>query len=173
MADSKRHVVVGLDFGTTFSGFAFAHITDPEQVFTFLDYPTSGGGKLTDCKTLTASYYKNNGGTWQFRSWSYPARAEYAHDLQAMRKHRMSGPSNDLLQPSVGSYFVKFKLHLASKDLGASTALLPPGLTVNILITDYLREMGALVLKTLQDHYGGHLTKAGDPVVRHRAIHLG
>ena len=160
MAHSKPRVVVGLDFGTTFSGFAFAHITDPEKVYTFFEYPKAGGGEKPYCKTLTASYYKNNGGTWQFRSWGYPARAEYGHDLLAKRKHRMSGPSNDPLQPSVGSYFVKFKLHLANKDLGASIAQeFPPGLTVNILITDYLREMGALILKTLQDHYGGQLTK--------------
>jgi molecular chaperone DnaK (HSP70) len=39
MALSKSRVVVGLDFGTTFSGFAFAHITDPEKVYTFFDYP--------------------------------------------------------------------------------------------------------------------------------------
>ena len=157
MADIKPHVVVGLDFGTTFSEFAYAHITKPERVSTFFDYP---GVKSPICKTLTASYYKNNGGTWQFRSWGYPARAEYAQDLEATRKHLMSGPSNDPLQPSVGSYFEKFMLYLASKDLGASTAQgLPPGLMVNILITDYLREMGALVLKTLQEKYGAQLIK--------------
>ncbi|KAG0611743.1 hypothetical protein M758_7G161900 [Ceratodon purpureus] len=160
MTNSKPRVVVGLDFGTTFSGFAFAHITDPDKVYTFFDYPKSGGSEKPYCKTLTGSYYKNVGGVWQFKSWGYPARAEYARDIQAVRKQRLSGPSNDPLQPSVGTYVVKFKLHLASKDMGASTAQgLPAGLTVNMLIIDYLREMGALVLRTLQDHYGAQFTK--------------
>jgi hypothetical protein len=152
---SKPRVVVGLDFGTTFSGFAFAHVTDPEKVYTFFDYPKAGGEKPY-CKTLTGSYYKNVGGVWQFKSWGYPARAECARDFQAVRKQRGSG---DPLQPSLGNLLVRFKLHLASKDLGASTAKdLPPGLTVATLITDYLRAMGALVLTTLQDHYGAQLT---------------
>jgi hypothetical protein len=69
---SNPRVVVGLDFGTTFSGFAF-------------------------CKTLTGCYYKNVGGEWQFKSWGYPARAEFAWDFQAVRKQRGSA---DPLQPS-------------------------------------------------------------------------
>ncbi|KAG0566540.1 hypothetical protein KC19_7G071100 [Ceratodon purpureus] len=161
MAHSKPRVVVGLDFGTTFSGFAFAHITDPEKVYTFFDYPKAGGAEKPYCKTVTGIYYKNVGpGKWQFKSWGYPARAEYARDIQAMRKQRLSGPSNDPLQPSVGAYVTRFKLHLASKDMGASSAQgLPQGLTVEMLITDYVREMGTLILKTLQDHYGAQLTK--------------
>jgi hypothetical protein len=50
----------------------------------------------------------------------------------------------------VGAYLTRFKLHLVTKDMGVSSAQgLPAGLTVTILITDYLCEMGALILKTL------------------------
>ncbi|KAG0611676.1 hypothetical protein M758_7G157500 [Ceratodon purpureus] len=159
MAHSKPRVVVGLDFGTTYSGFAFAHVSAPDKVYTFFEYPKAGPEKPY-CKTLTGSYYKNVGGVWRFKSWGYPARAEYARDIQAVRKQRLSGPSDDPFQPTLGTYVTRFKLHLATKDMGASSAQgLPAGLTVNVLITDYLREMGALVLKTLQDSYGAQLTK--------------
>ncbi|KAG0602466.1 hypothetical protein M758_10G016400 [Ceratodon purpureus] len=153
MAFSKPRVVVSLDFGTTFSGFAFAHITDPDKVYTFFDYPKTGGrSEKPYCKTLTGSYYQNVGDAWQFKLWGYPARAS---------KQRESRPSNDSSQTTVGKYVTRFKLHLASKDMGVSSAQeLPPGLTVSVLITDYLRAMGDLVLKTLQGHYGAQLPKA-------------
>ena len=152
---------MGLDFGTTFSGFAFAHTTATDKVYTYFDYPKAGGAEKPYCKTLTGIYYKNMGpGKWEFKAWGYPARAEYARDIQALRKQRLSRPSTDPLQPTVGAYVTRFKLHLASKDMGASSAHgLPPGLTVQGLITDYLREMGNLIVKTLQDHYGPQLTK--------------
>ncbi|KAG0610978.1 hypothetical protein M758_7G105700 [Ceratodon purpureus] len=159
MAHSKPRIIVGLDFGTTFSGFAFAHISDPDQVYTFFDYPKAGGPEKPYCKTLTGSYYKNVGGTWEFRSWGFTARAEHERDIQVARKQRASGPSNGPSQPLVGSYFTKFKLHLASKDLGASSAQGLPLGTVNVLITDYLREMGALILKKLQGHFGEQISK--------------
>lgn len=160
MSLSKPRVVVGLDFGTTFSGFAFAHITDPDKVYTFFEYPKGKGTEKPYCKTLTGSYYKQSGGVWQFKSWGYPARAELARDVQALHKFRATGPSNDPFQPTVGTYLTRFKLHLAPADMGASSAKpVPPGLTVNLLITDYLREMGALILRTLQAHYGPQLTK--------------
>lgn len=162
MSVAKPRVVVGLDFGTTFSGFAFAHISDPEKVYTFFDYPRGVGNEKPYCKTLTGSYYKETEGLWQFKSWGYPARAECARDILAFRKAqaKAKGPSRDPFQPTVGSYLTRFKLHLATADMGASSAkALPPGLAVNVLITDYLREMGLLILRTLQDHYGPQLTK--------------
>ncbi|KAG0629702.1 hypothetical protein M758_1G123700 [Ceratodon purpureus] len=163
MANSRPRVIVGLDFGTTYSGFAFAHISDPEKVYNFFDYPKGGGAEKPYCKTLSGSYYKDVGaGVWQFKSWGFPARAEYTKDIMAMRKQRGNGPSNDpRLQPTVGTYFTKFKLQLASKEMVVPTAQgsLPPGPPVNVLITDYLREMGALVLKTLRNSYGEQLSK--------------
>lgn len=156
---SKPRVVVGLDFGTTYSGFAFAHISDPEKVYAFYEYPRSGGGGDRNyCKTLTGSYYKQQGvgGAWQFKSWGYPARTECGKDVQAYRKAQLKGGS---LQPFEGSYITRFKLHLATPDMGSSSAKeLPPGLTVNVLITDYLREMGAFILRTLQSHYDPNMT---------------
>ncbi|XP_024371022.1 uncharacterized protein [Physcomitrium patens] len=154
----EPRVVVGLDFGTTYSGFAFAHVTDPEKIYAHFDYPKATGEKHY-CKTVTACYYKKRAdgvGGWKFKSWGYPARAEYEKDILTVRRHRSSDPNEDPSQPTIGQFFVRFKLHLASPS---SAPKLPDWLKVDVLITDYLREMGGLILRTLQDHYGAGLTK--------------
>lgn len=156
---SRPRVVVGLDFGTTYSGFAFAHITEPNQIYTHYDYPKAGAVEKPYCKTLTASYYKKQaGGSLQLQSWGYPARSQYAQDITHAARHQHANriPREDQL---LGTYLTRFKLHLARKDMGTSSAhALPLGLTVELLITDYLREMGALIVTTLQNNYEAQLS---------------
>jgi molecular chaperone DnaK (HSP70) len=148
----KPRVVVGLDFGTTFSGFAYAHTADPEMIYTYYDYPKASGEKPY-CKTLTASYYKQtDAGGWELKSWGYPARVDYERDIQAVRKQRGSSSA------TVGKYLSRYKLHLASKEMGVVSAS-PLPIPLEQVITDYLREMGALILKHIQDKYGAHFTK--------------
>lgn len=155
---------MGLDFGTTYSGFAFAHITEPNQIYTHYDYPKAGAMEKPYCKTLTASYYKAQqgpgvGSSLKLHSWGYPARSQYAHDILQTSRHRRGNLVPDVKVPSLGTYLTRFKLHLAAKDLGASSArALPPGFTPELLITDYLREMGALIVTTLQNNYGAQLS---------------
>lgn len=158
-------VTVALDFGTTFSGFAYAHTADPARIHSFYDYPKVGREKPY-VKTLTASYYKLRPGTereWQLKSWGYPARVDFERDVQALRKHLKNGsPSDALPPPTLGHYLTKFKLHLAGANMQAmsSASALPEGLTKKVVIADYLREMGGLVLSHLQRKFGAHLTMA-------------
>jgi hypothetical protein len=58
--DAAR-MVAGLDFGTTFSGFAFAHMSNPDHIYTFYDWhiQVKGGGRPC-CKTIAALYYKSS-----------------------------------------------------------------------------------------------------------------
>ena len=84
--NSNPRLVVGLVFGTTFSEFAYAHITEPDKVYTFFDYNKAGGIEKPYCKTLTTSYYKKVGGIWQFKLWYYPTRVECVWDIQATRE---------------------------------------------------------------------------------------
>ncbi|KAG0603397.1 hypothetical protein M758_10G090700 [Ceratodon purpureus] len=215
---AKPRVIVGLDFGTTFSGFAFAHVSDPDKIYTYYDYPKAGGEKPY-CKTLTASYYKATAkGGWQLHSWGYPARTEYERDIQALHKYlksqspTSSAPSENIptspssgrgvenffskvfnswnnsaskeactqpgtcnppsssnqpgksdapptQSPSLGVFLSRFKLHLASRNTEElSASPLPPGLTIEQVITDYLRELGDLILKHLQHKYGAHFS---------------
>jgi len=43
-ARDAARVVVELDFGTTFSGFAFAHMSDPHLIYIFYDWPVQTKG---------------------------------------------------------------------------------------------------------------------------------
>lgn len=53
---SRRSVLVGIDCGTTFSGsFAYAHVNDPDKVYTFHEWPDETlRGARPYCKTKTA-----------------------------------------------------------------------------------------------------------------------
>jgi hypothetical protein len=70
-------VVVGLDFGTTYSGYAFAHKSKPNDIFTFYDWAKAS---RPYCKTITGIYYKpvdssDAAGEDQYvcKSWGNPA----------------------------------------------------------------------------------------------------
>lgn len=158
----KPKVMVGLDFGTTFSGFAYAHMTEKDKIQTFYAYP-SVGRVLPYCKTLTGSYYKRQSdapGGWKLQSWGYPARSESEKDFREALKQQQAGPSDDPFQPVLGKYLCRFKLHLSKRMTEPSSATtFPGGLTVGRVITDYLREIGGFVLTVLQRHYGSTLAK--------------
>jgi tRNA A-37 threonylcarbamoyl transferase component Bud32 len=152
-ANGKPKVVVGLYCGTTHCGFAYAQLKTPGiSIIPYFNY-TMAGGQKSSCKILAASYYKQKVDaetkTWVLKSWSYRARVDFEKDS----KHE-------------GVYILNiFDPHLASPDNSSelsspARSKIPPGLTVDQVITDYLREMGKLVLRTLQQNYGEKLTSS-------------
>ncbi|XP_024402004.1 uncharacterized protein [Physcomitrium patens] len=154
----EPQVVVGLDFGTMHSGFAYAQFNNPQRIYTHWDYPNAAH-EAPSCKTLTSNYYKRQSGgegRWQLMAWGNSAYALYARDT-----HQSNLVSDTLSHPTIGMYVSRFKLHLTSRATGSSSLAppLPPGLTLEVVITDYLREMGALILETLKKHYGDEFTK--------------
>ncbi|KAH8950606.1 hypothetical protein BDL97_10G094500 [Sphagnum fallax] len=188
--NSGARVVVGLDFGTTYSGYSFAHKSKPKDIFTFYDWV---GAPTPYCKTLTGIYYKPReeeaGGGGDDRklvckSWGYPGRAEFERDCAALRRSRNNNNSQAVELPVViGTYLTRFKLDLQSGGAAAAAAagngddaaakehllpssssssssgtLYPSGLTVNRVISDYLREIGKHVMEQLHKHYGEQLS---------------
>ncbi|CAK9224696.1 unnamed protein product [Sphagnum troendelagicum] len=162
-------VVVGLDFGTTYSGYAFAHKSKPKDIFTFYDWAKAS---RPYCKTITGIYYKpvdssDAGGEDQYvcQSWGYPARLELEKDcglLRGIRDHRQQqAAAVDV--PVLGTYLTRFKLDLleVGGDDGAASAsgtIYPRGLTVSRVISDYLREIGGFIMEQMQTHYGEQLS---------------
>ena len=137
MPNSGKEWVVGLDFGTTYSGFAYAKASDPEHIHVYYDWPSRNSEKPY-CKTLTGIYYnEDKAGKLQCASWGHIAR------------------SDSVLSRAKGVYLSKFKL-LLKKDLNDPylAASIPPPLTVNTIITDYLRHIGELALKVIKNHEG-------------------
>ena len=135
--------VIGLDFGTTYSGFAYARVSDDPDIHVYYDWPRKGNEKPY-CKTLTGLYYKRTEpDLLECASWGYSARSEYID-------HRHGA------QPGVqGLYLTKFKL-LLHKDLNDQDLArsIPAPLTATGIITDYLKRIGEQALQVVRNHVG-------------------
>ncbi|RGB28805.1 hypothetical protein C1646_796509 [Rhizophagus diaphanus] len=114
-------VVVGLDFGTTYSGFSYCHIANPNDIVTNDQWEGDFG-----FKTNTALQYDNSYNT--VMSWGAPALAKRPN----RRKKNISETKPVEL----------FKLHL-----GNLSKNLRPKLSIDYkkAITDYLRKIGELI----------------------------
>ncbi|RIA82047.1 hypothetical protein C1645_835948, partial [Glomus cerebriforme] len=129
---SDIRVVVGLDFGTTYSGFTYAHISDDNQFVTNDRWP----GELGQLKTNTViqydEHYKN------VETWGYPALSKRPNKK---KKNKKGARPIEL-----------FKLHL-----GNLFDDLKPELPVDYkkAITDYLREIGGLIKDMVTTHWSG------------------
>ncbi|KAH9548261.1 hypothetical protein CY35_11G078900 [Sphagnum magellanicum] len=163
----EPRVLVGLHLGTTHSSYAYAHGFKPSPIVTCYDYWP--GEDLKRDATPTAIYYKPEVGTANgdlcFSSWGYMAWAEFQKDLEAMRNLREQAATNGNVlssrdMPVVGFYVTPLRHQLSSSDAGPSSASeLPPGLTLNRVISDYLRAMGNFILRHLQKvHFGSDLS---------------
>jgi hypothetical protein len=161
---AAARVVVGLDFGTTFSGYGFAHKESPTQIRTFYEWPGQAeAGARPYCKTLTALYYEPvRGGEWKLKSWGWEAQQDY------MKKYGRGGgqKSSQLFRvhssgAGEGLLITKFKLCLAGKLGKTDVEQLPKGLTASCVVTDYLRALGELVMEHLREQYGKHFGMDG------------
>lgn len=159
----EAKVVVGLDFGTTYTGFAYSFKkSGGRDIYTFYDYAAM---PKPYCKTMTVLYYKpsrEHPGGWRLQSWGHPARINFDQDYKALLRWESLNNGGAVVnspKPVVGSFLTRFKLILAMKqDAPPIVKPLPSGLTVDRVITDYLREIGGLVLATLRKTSAG-LTK--------------
>ncbi|GBC10509.1 hypothetical protein RclHR1_00970010 [Rhizophagus clarus] len=114
-------VVVGLDFGTTYSGFSYCHVRDPENIVTNCQWP----GEIGQLKTNTALQYDDD--YCNVELWGLPALSKRPN----LRKNKNIKKPVEL-----------FKLHL-----GNLSENLKPKLPIEYkkAITDYLREIGKLI----------------------------
>ncbi|EFJ22077.1 hypothetical protein SELMODRAFT_416857 [Selaginella moellendorffii] len=143
IAMSTPKYVVGLDFGTTFSGFAFAHRSNPSDIHSFYEWPSQREvGAKPYCKTQTSLLYST--------SWPSPSSAP-SLELQHW--------GHDAERHNSGSIFVtKFKLHLAPAQPSSSPPL-PPwfllhrGLSVEKVTVDYLRCISSFAKLQLKELY--------------------
>ncbi|RIA82054.1 hypothetical protein C1645_809788 [Glomus cerebriforme] len=121
---SEIRIVVAIDFGTTYSGFAYAHRSKQNQITAHSDWQEYKGR----FKTPTVLKYDES---FKLTSWGVPALAEK--------------PNKKKKTPDVKPV-ERFKLHLGQmKD----KPHLPDKLDYKTAITDYLREMGQVIKNTL------------------------
>ncbi|RIA87548.1 hypothetical protein C1645_854353 [Glomus cerebriforme] len=127
--ENNIRVVVGLDFGTTYSGFAYCHVNENQNICS----NESWHGEVGQLKTNTVLQYDDDYKNVKF--WGAPALAK--------RQSRRSRTQNS----NEGNKPVElFKLHL-----GDLLDKFKPKLPVDYkkAITDYLREIGKVIQETV------------------------
>ncbi|CAB4375345.1 unnamed protein product [Rhizophagus irregularis] len=128
MSLKNVQVIVGIDFGTTFSGFSYCHILSRDNIVTNDKWDEITG----QFKTNTVLQYDDE---FEVIKWGIPALAK--------RQGRRN--DNTETQP----------VELFKLCLGNLEENLKPILTVNYkkAITDYLREMGKLIKERIECHW--------------------
>ncbi|RIA97901.1 hypothetical protein C1645_801496 [Glomus cerebriforme] len=126
-------VVVSIDFGTTFSGFAYSNRTSPE-IITNDVWPQQIGLLKTNTVLQYDSNYQN------VIKWGNPALVQ----KQTRRnKNSLSSKSVEL-----------FKLHLGNIPQNEKPPL-PHQLSYEKAISDYLHELGKLIKETVSTRWHG------------------
>ncbi|RIA97903.1 hypothetical protein C1645_732031 [Glomus cerebriforme] len=125
-------VVVAIDFGTTFSGFAYSNRADPE-IITNDVWPQQIGSLKTNTVLQYDSKYKN------VIKWGNPALAQ-----KQTRKNKNSSSKPVEL----------FKLHLGNISQNEKPPL-PHQLNYEKAISDYLHELGKLIKETISTRWHG------------------
>jgi len=95
----KHFVVAAIDFGTTYSGYAFSFTRDPDSIHMMRKWEGGDPG-VSNQKTPTSLLLKPNG---EFHSFGFGAR-DFYHDLEEAEARKWY-------------YFEKFKMSLHSNQV--------------------------------------------------------
>ncbi|CAG8567659.1 5043_t:CDS:2 [Paraglomus brasilianum] len=134
IAREDIRVVVGIDFGTTFSGFAYANKKNPDVIETHETWPEQKGV----LKTPTVLQYDS---AWTVTQWGSPALATRPNRKRMQNQHDKRPVE-------------LFKLHLGNMKENEKPPL-PAGLDFKKAITDYLKELKKLMTDALITRWPG------------------
>ena len=95
----KHYIVAAIDFGTTYSGYAFSFVRDPDSIHMMRKWEGGDPG-VSNQKTPTTLLLRPNG---EFHSFGFGARDHY-HDLEEAEAKKWY-------------YFEKFKMSLHSSHV--------------------------------------------------------
>ncbi|CAI2188606.1 1136_t:CDS:2, partial [Funneliformis geosporum] len=123
-------VVLAIDFGTTYSGFAYAHIASPELIIVKDNWDGVEGHRL---KLPTVIKYKDDSYD-SIESWGYNALSR-----RPSKKEKARSKSSRPVE--------WFKFHL-SKSL-KEIPFLPDNLNYKKVITDYMKKLCESIKETL------------------------
>ncbi|RNJ59235.1 hypothetical protein D7B24_002990 [Verticillium nonalfalfae] len=135
LAISERKIIVGIDFGTTYSGVAWAETQRPDRRTTITSWPVSKTireGESSD-KVPTKLRYTKGDVQWGF---SIPVTA----------------PQNEVVE------WFKLDIDPTLQDMGNTVAKeARAGRSVDELVTDFISALGEHLRYTLQAKLGGHI----------------
>jgi molecular chaperone DnaK (HSP70) len=139
LAISERKIIVGIDFGTTYSGVAWAETQRPDRRTTITTWPiskTALEGESSD-KVPTKLRYNGSDVQWGF---SIPITA----------------PQDEVIE------WFKLDLDPTLQQMGAavSSAATRGGRSVDTLVTDYISALGNHLTYTLREKLGDQVVKS-------------
>ncbi|KAG0624570.1 hypothetical protein M758_3G257500 [Ceratodon purpureus] len=150
--EAHVHWIVGLDIGTTYSGFAYAKGSHLQQMRVNVNYDYPHAESKPYCKALTALFYNQQtvpskpqltlrrgpkSPALKCAAWGQAAQLNYLANV-----HRS--------QP--GQFYVpNFKLLLPRALNNHPLEALPPPLTVASILTDYMKHIGELALTQIKN----------------------
>ncbi|CAB5381473.1 unnamed protein product [Rhizophagus irregularis] len=140
-------VVVAIDFGTTYSGFAYANQINPDITVNEL-WPGQFKTRLTMHKTNTVLQYNTTSSDpkkWTVNYWGFPALAQEP----TKRSRHQSSETNNTLPVEL------FKLLLADNLRNYEKPYLPNGLDYEKAISDYFSQMKSLIEEVLNKRWPG------------------
>ncbi|KAH7426211.1 hypothetical protein KP509_11G090400 [Ceratopteris richardii] len=186
----KHHVgtkiVVVVDFGTTFSGFAYAKTCNrPPEIHDNCAWPGAGRvGAMPYCKNQTSLFYlpsSTNDKTFELKEWGWSAFLTFEEAMAnaVMMKavttegswnssraiggealKQQPGDSLNSADAAEGFYARNFKLYLAPQETNkASLPPLPEGLTPERLVVDYLRCLTDFIIQQLRASVNNNISK--------------
>ncbi|CAG8565468.1 17234_t:CDS:2 [Racocetra persica] len=136
--------VVAIDFGTTYSGFAYAHRSSPKEIEINARWP----GKEGTPKTNTVLVY--NSTCSEVLKWGGPALLYEPRRSSRNNIRELGSPRSPRPQHYVAE---RFKLFL--DDNASDNLYLPPNLDYRKAISDYLNKMKRVIEETLDKRWPG------------------
>ncbi|PKY42803.1 actin-like ATPase domain-containing protein [Rhizophagus irregularis] len=128
--NDEIRVVVAIDFGTTYSGYAFAHKEEPDVII------VQDGWKEYESHFKTPTVVRYNDNYSYIKLWGYPALTE----KPKLKKARLFTSSK--LPKSLPATIELFKLHLLKSIKESEKPTLPRKLNYKNVISDFMRKLG-------------------------------
>ncbi|GES97262.1 hypothetical protein GLOIN_2v1783294 [Rhizophagus clarus] len=138
--DDDIQVVVAIDFGTTYSGYAYAHKSKPDEII------VQDGWKDYESHFKTPTVVKYNDNYSDVKLWGYSALAE-----KPKQKKRLFSSSK--IPKSSSTPIELFKLHLLKSIKESEKPILPRKLNYKIVIRDFMKKLGNDVKESLKKRW--------------------
>ncbi|CAB4471180.1 unnamed protein product [Rhizophagus irregularis] len=129
-ANDEIRVVVAIDFGTTYSGYAYAHKEQPDVII------VQDSWKEYESRFKTPTVVKYYDNYSDIKLWGYPALIE----KPKLKKARLFSSSK--LPKSSSAPIELFKLHLLKSIKESEKPTLPRKLNYKNVIRDFMKKLG-------------------------------
>ncbi|EGC45690.1 conserved hypothetical protein [Histoplasma capsulatum var. duboisii H88] len=134
---ATAYLIVGIDFGTTYSGVAVGHSENPETIYVISNWPGN-----VETRNKVSSIIADKSDQSEFRPWGYEVSSSM--DCSSWFKLHMAPKNTSSIQDDP----------LLSQSVGPSLLRIPEGESPGILCKEYLQRVYKHVMGRLRTIYG-------------------